>query len=179
MEKEKLSISAVADLLGTKAYLLRFFEKEFSLQIPRTPSNRRYYTTKEINQLRYIYKLKNDGIKNKDIKAVLASSRVELDVYAPNDTQSPSCSMELGELLDEKESGLKQVALAIAGLKKDMDELKKSFQMPNKAPIEDEAMRRLLEENEGLKQRLKAKTYELVDLKERMKNTKRSRRLFS
>lgn len=180
MEKENLSISQVAALLNTKAYVLRFYENEFALEIPRTPSNRRYYTNREINQLRYIYKLKNEGIKNKDIKTVLKTSRMNIDFFSTSPPQPSSYSqpVSLGDLLDKKEESLKQVALAIAQLKKDMDEIKAMYHTPHDA-AEQCDMQRLLEENEGLRKRLKEKTYELVDLKEKIKNTKKARRFFS
>ena len=44
--------------------------------------------------------------------------------------------------------------------------------------LEKAIAKNLIDENEGLKQRLKEKTYELVELKEKIKNTKKSRIFF-
>ena len=67
----KYTITQASNILNCKPYLLRFYESEFELNIPREQNNRRYYTTKEIDIFRYIEKLKENGKKNKEIKETL------------------------------------------------------------------------------------------------------------
>jgi len=42
---------------GYPAHVLRYYEKEFDMQIPRNEANHRYYTYSEIEILNYIKEL--------------------------------------------------------------------------------------------------------------------------
>ena len=54
-EKEFFSIKEVADMLELKPYILRYWEKEFSILRPkRNRVGRRYYTKKDIDVVRMI-----------------------------------------------------------------------------------------------------------------------------
>ena len=54
-EKEFFSIKEVADMLELKPYILRYWEKEFSILRPkRNRVGRRYYTKKDIDIVRMI-----------------------------------------------------------------------------------------------------------------------------
>lgn len=54
-EKEFYSIKEVADMLELKPYVLRYWEKEFSILRPkRNRVGRRYYTKKDIDIVRMI-----------------------------------------------------------------------------------------------------------------------------
>jgi DNA-binding transcriptional MerR regulator len=55
IEKEFFSIKEVADMLQLKAYILRYWEKEFSILRPkRNRIGRRYYSKKDIDIIRMI-----------------------------------------------------------------------------------------------------------------------------
>ncbi len=54
-EKEFFSIKEVAEMLQLKAYILRYWEKEFAILRPkRNRVGRRYYTKKDINIVKTI-----------------------------------------------------------------------------------------------------------------------------
>lgn len=54
-EKEFFSIKEVADMFKLKPYILRYWEKEFSILRPkRNRINRRYYSKKDIDIVRMI-----------------------------------------------------------------------------------------------------------------------------
>jgi len=54
-EKEFFSIKEVADMLGLKPYILRYWEKEFAILRPkRNRVGRRYYSKRDIDIVRMI-----------------------------------------------------------------------------------------------------------------------------
>lgn len=78
MQQKRYSIGEAAEILGYKPYVIRYYEKEFELKIPRNKANRRYFTENELLKLRQIKELQERGYNNAQIKAIMKSS----DVYA-------------------------------------------------------------------------------------------------
>ena len=73
---KEYAISEVAEITGYPPHVLRFYEKEFKLDIPRNDSNHRYYTYNEIELFQYIKSLQDKGFSNKQIKLILKSPEV-------------------------------------------------------------------------------------------------------
>jgi len=73
MKKVYYSISEVAEILGVKTSVLRFWEKEFKeLKLKRSKGGRRFYKEKDIMFLRKIKKLLyEDGLTIKGAKISL------------------------------------------------------------------------------------------------------------
>lgn len=69
-KEKKYSISQVSKITGYDSHVLRYYEDDFNLEIPRTTSNRRYYTYKEIEKFMYIKDLQKRGLTNKQIKLI-------------------------------------------------------------------------------------------------------------
>ena len=67
------SISEVSEITGYAPHVLRYYEKEFDIEVPRKDSNHRYYTYKEIELIQYIKDLKDKGFGNKQIKMIINS----------------------------------------------------------------------------------------------------------
>lgn len=67
------SISEVSEITGYAPHVLRYYEKEFDIEVPRKDSNHRYYTYKEIELIQYIKDLKDKGFGNKQIKLIINS----------------------------------------------------------------------------------------------------------
>lgn len=65
------TISQFSQIIGYKPYVIRFYEKEFEIKIPRTKSNHRYFTQREIDIFMYIKNLQNQGFSNAQIKIIL------------------------------------------------------------------------------------------------------------
>lgn len=151
-------------MLGCSKSCLRYYESEFNLTIPRGEANRRFYTPRELEMFRYIYKLKADGMKNAQIKAVLNSERInersfEDKIFKP-------------EEVDEEQAdptGLKEL---ISELLREIGELRKVSRYKNTSDLQ--------KENDELKSKLKEKTYELVETREKLNNIKKagSKKLF-
>jgi DNA-binding transcriptional MerR regulator len=91
VEKEFYSIKEVADLLELKPYVLRYWEKEFSILRPkRNRVGRRYYTKKDIDIVRMIRNILHEqgytiaGAKRKIIQIIEGPEQLSLPLKNRN-----------------------------------------------------------------------------------------------
>ena len=68
MKENKYTISEAARLLSVENHVLRYWEEELELNIPRNELGHRYYREEEIQLLHCIKELKNKGFQLKDEK---------------------------------------------------------------------------------------------------------------
>ena len=71
MKEKKYSISEASRLLEVENHVLRYWEEELELNIPRNELGHRYYREEEIQLLNCIKELKNKGFQLKAVKEVL------------------------------------------------------------------------------------------------------------
>ncbi|KPU28138.1 MerR family transcriptional regulator [Caloranaerobacter sp. TR13] len=179
--KSKYSISEVSEITGYPQHVLRFYEKEFKLNIPRNKSNHRYYTYKEIEKINYIKELQNKGFTNKQIKLILNSPE-EIIVNNHNETAITSVAFQLNDisngknfitefqnsLIEKIQETLNQNYInnieALKELKTEIEQLKHE--------IKNKEHDVLICENAKLKMKLKEKSYEVAELKEKLKREK-------
>lgn len=90
-EKEFYSIKEVADLLELKPYVLRYWEKEFSILRPkRNRVGRRYYTKKDVDIVRMIKNILHEqgytiaGAKKKIIQIIEGPEQLSLPLKNRN-----------------------------------------------------------------------------------------------
>lgn len=114
---------------------------------------------------RYIYKLKEDGNRNEQIKAVLNSQRITGNIY----TFSPT------DECIENEKPKEDILLLYQLIEKLREEIADIKQLNN-----FDEKTQLIRENSELKKKLKEKTYELVEAREKLSNIKKatSKKLF-
>ncbi len=74
MKHNYYSISDAAGKLNIEAHVLRYWEDELELEIPRNDIGHRIYRDKEINIFRQIRDYKNDGLSLLEIKKMLKGS---------------------------------------------------------------------------------------------------------
>lgn len=188
------TISEVSDLTGYAPHVLRYYEKEFQIEVPRNNSNHRYYTVKEIELIQYIKMLQDKGFNNKQIKLIINSE--ELVVSNPNNTSLDvvnnnskeldtnaialeiSSSLELS-FLDKIEEIIENTKLNNMNT---VEELKEEIILLRNE-INSKERDILVCENAKLKMRLKEKTYENIELNEKLskyeeRNKNFLRRLF-
>ena len=159
ISQEKLSISEAAEVTGYPPYVLRFYEKEFNLKVPRSDNNQRFYTQREIDMMNKIKILKDRGVSNNRIKQELGIIQKEdknMSMYKNENEQ-----FILKELENIKTELIK-FELIMDHLNEIKDELNK-LQAISSGKESDI----LMAENARLKMKLKEKTYELVELKEK------------
>ena len=75
MDKLRYMISDAANLVNVEAHVLRYWEEELELNIPRNEMGHRYYTKENIQQFLKIKELKEQGYQLKAIKMVIHNGK--------------------------------------------------------------------------------------------------------
>lgn len=73
VEKVRYMISDVADIVHVETHVLRYWEEELDLSIPRNEVGHRYYTRENIQDFLRIKELKEQGYQLKEIKGILSN----------------------------------------------------------------------------------------------------------
>lgn len=71
MGEVRYMISDASKLIDVEAHVLRYWEEELELSIPRNEMGHRYYTEENIRLFRNIKELKEQGVQLKAIKSIL------------------------------------------------------------------------------------------------------------
>ena len=186
--EKQYTISEVSELTNYPPHVLRYYEKEFELDIPRNESNHRYYTYKEIELLGYIKTLQDKGFSNKQIKLIIKSpelvidemdeaavtsliNRQSLDVRNISDEICTNIEdiiiNQIKPLISEKEeSNIK----LIEGLKEEIVKLRNDLNSKERDV--------LICENAKLKMKVKEKSYEVAELRDKVKRQESSKNIF-
>lgn len=105
MKENKYTISEAARLLSVENHVLRYWEEELELNIPRNELGHRYYREEEIQLLHCIKELKNKGFQLKAVKEVLPDLEQKklIDIHKLLTTQEEFENQELEETRQEKD----------------------------------------------------------------------------
>lgn len=172
--KDTFSISEVAEYTGFKPHVIRFYEKEFDLNIPRAENSRRYFTEKEIQQLKYIQKLQSDGFNNKQIKVILnneetknSTPKAMEEVAITSSEKIDDCERDTAYILMELKNEMLRI-LEEYNYKNEINELRERIDdLTQRLGNGDKDV--LICENAKLKLKLKEKSYEVAELKDKLK----------
>ena len=74
MEQMRYMISDAANAVAVESHVLRYWEDELELSVPRNEMGHRYYTKENIEQFRQIKELKEKGYQLKAIKILIHNS---------------------------------------------------------------------------------------------------------
>ena len=77
MEKLRYMISDAADMVHVETHVLRYWEEELDLSIPRNEMGHRYYTRENIKEFQKIKELKEQGYQLKAIRMILHNGKLE------------------------------------------------------------------------------------------------------
>uniref|UniRef100_UPI004057B18F helix-turn-helix domain-containing protein n=1 Tax=Agathobacter sp. TaxID=2021311 RepID=UPI004057B18F len=77
MEKVRYMISDAADMVHVETHVLRYWEEELDLTIPRNEMGHRYYTRENIQEFQKIKDLKDQGYQLKAIRMILHNGEIE------------------------------------------------------------------------------------------------------
>lgn len=177
------TISEASELIGFANHVLRFYEKEFEIEIPRNKSGHRYYTYVEIEKFLYIKTLKDRGLSNKQIKTILSSPEeiIEMNEVAATSYSSNNMAgneivsinsleqdfsknlLDIKSLLEEKlDDNFKNLSTnLVKELKSTLNDFDNGYRNEDKDT--------LISENARLKMKLKEKAYETAILREKVK----------
>lgn len=171
------TISEVADMTGYAPHVLRYYEKEFEIDVPRTDSNHRYYTVKEIELIQYIKMLQDKGFSNKQIKLIINSPELMVSNSDNNAIQTVENGLDTSSIAIEISRSLEEVfferlneliSRSTADSIEIINELKEEI-MDLKQEINSKERDVLICENAKLKMLLKEKSSEILDMGDRLK----------
>ena len=83
MEKLRYMISDAADMVHVETHVLRYWEEELDLSIPRNEMGHRYYTRENIKEFQRIKELKEQGYQLRAIRMILHNGKLE-EMALPN-----------------------------------------------------------------------------------------------
>lgn len=77
MEKVRYMISDAANIVNVESHVLRYWEDELELNIPRNEMGHRYYTKENIQEFQRIKELKEQGYQLKAIRMIVHNGPLE------------------------------------------------------------------------------------------------------
>lgn len=77
VEKVRYMISDAANLVNVESHVLRYWEDELELTIPRNEMGHRYYTKENIKEFQKIKELKDKGYQLKAIRMLIHNGNIE------------------------------------------------------------------------------------------------------
>lgn len=80
MEKLRYMISDAAAAVNVETHVLRYWEEELELSVPRNEMGHRYYTKENINEFLKIKELKEQGYQLKEVKNILHGGELPKEV---------------------------------------------------------------------------------------------------
>jgi DNA-binding transcriptional MerR regulator len=163
MEYISYSFKEVCNKTGYKSSVIRYYEKEFNLNIPRDINGRRIFTQNEFDKLIFIKRLQNEGYSNRQIKKILndsftgANSEVAVtkEISVQNSVRNDAAPVKndsiLYKYIDER---FKELNNTLSELNQNANTKERDI---------------LISENLKLKMEIKQKSYEVMELKEKLR----------
>ncbi len=100
MEKVRYMISDAADIVNVESHVLRYWEDELELSVPRNEMGHRYYTKENLQEFQRIKELKEQGYQLKAIRMIVHNGPMDEQavetVAAADQKSSPVKSVEQG-----------------------------------------------------------------------------------
>ena len=93
MDRVRYMISDAAGLVNVESHVLRYWEEELELDIPRNEMGHRYYTQENIREFQQIKELKEKGYQLKAIKMIIHNGNVEQKI--PELTGMPDAKTQM------------------------------------------------------------------------------------
>lgn len=91
MEKVRYMISDAANIVNVESHVLRYWEDELELDIPRNELGHRYYTKENIKEFQRIKELKEQGYQLKAIRMIVHNGPIE-GLTAEKQTDVAGCA---------------------------------------------------------------------------------------
>ena len=97
-------ISDAADMVHVETHVLRYWEEELELAIPRNEMGHRYYTRENIKEFQQIKDLKDQGYQLKAIRMILHNGKLEpeeVNLKQLSESQEASQKRQLSQMQQE------------------------------------------------------------------------------
>jgi DNA-binding transcriptional MerR regulator len=155
----------ICEKTGYKSSVIRYYEKEFKLNILRDTNGRRVFSQRDIDKLLFIKKLQNEGYTNGQIKRIMN----ERDIFA---TKEVAASIDIASI------GLNDISKqppldrdVIKFIEEKFQEINSNINELNQN-VTSKERDIIISENLKLKMEIKQKSYEVIELKEKLKYEK-------
>ena len=102
MSETHYLISDASKKVDVESHVLRYWEEELEMNIPRNEMGHRYYTDFHIRLFKQIKELKEKGYQLKAIKAALAKTLAEGESVAPTDILEEDVVSALRECAEQE-----------------------------------------------------------------------------
>ena len=102
MGEKGCSISEAAKRSGVEAYVLRYWEEEGLLKVPRNAKGHRCYTEAEFAAISSIQKMKKEGLSLKDIRDVKLHPEHREKAQKKTSTEKQDCDAEKERMTEEE-----------------------------------------------------------------------------
>ena len=119
--KDKFSITELSSLLNVTDHTLRYYEKEFSLPIPRDSRGRRYYDSSLYDIFVKIKNLRDEGMDIKSIKEFLSNNINTNTLLSTEDSKENSISISQ---YSSNSKSISTISMSIDNIEKSIDEIK-------------------------------------------------------
>lgn len=132
MGEKRFMISDASKMLGVESHVLRYWEEELEITIPRNEMGHRYYTDKHVNLLRSVRDLKKQGYGLRAIKMMITDPEEQRSV-AVNLQMPPSSVVDnVEQKVEQKGDKLEQFQkimdkIVVNALKESAKELSKEM----------------------------------------------------
>lgn len=83
MDKKRFMISDAAKMVDVESHVLRYWEEELEINIPRNEMGHRYYTENDINLLKKVKELKEQGYGLKIIRTLVKEMAEGKEIIPP------------------------------------------------------------------------------------------------
>lgn len=168
MEAVTYTLKDVCDKTGYKPSVIRYYEKEFKLNIPRDDKGRRYFTENDLNKLLFIRELQDQGYTNGQIKRMINEHSNEVISEVAATYNLDDAGTDVNELIPANTNVIKYIDKKLEEINESLSELNQN--------VTGKERDILITENMRLKMEIKQKSYEVLELKEKLRYEKESKR---
>lgn len=149
MEKVRYMISDAANMVAVESHVLRYWEDELELQVPRNELGHRYYTEENIQEFLRIKELKERGYQLKAIKLILQDGRERKEESAmePAIRIEKVNGMEIGEEVIKRAMAKNEVIHVTQKTSQLSDEAQREKRMEQFQIMMTEIVRKAISEN--------------------------------
>ena len=98
MDRVRYMISDAAGLVNVESHVLRYWEEELELDIPRNEMGHRYYTQENIREFQQIKELKEKGYQLKAIKMIIHNGNVEQKIPELTGMSDAKTQMDVSDI---------------------------------------------------------------------------------
>lgn len=150
MEKARYMISDAASIVEVESHVLRYWEDELDLEIPRNELGHRYYTQKNIQEFLRIKELKERGYQLKAIKLILQDEKEhQEDAAEPAIRIEKVDGLEIGEEAFKEEMAKNEMVHVTQKTSRINDEAERERRMEQFQNMMTEIVRKAIAENNG------------------------------